>query len=77
MTRLNCASTTKAYLLDILYTERRNGDFFPLVVTVLPVVVLIDSFPSGQERCHWFILALIRVSVAKFDFNYGFNFSIP
>ena len=50
---------------------------FPLVVTVLTMIVFLDSFPQIQDRCHWFTLVEIRVSVAKYDVNDGFYLSIP
>ena len=40
MTQLNYESTTGASLPSILSTERTNGEIFPLVVTVLNVLVL-------------------------------------
>ena len=48
-----------------------------LVATVLTIILLFDSFPLGQERCHWFILILIRVRVTNFDINDGFKWAIP
>ena len=42
---------------------------------VLTVIVFLDSLLI-QERCHWLILVVIRVSVTKFDANYGSSLSI-
>ena len=50
---------------------------FLLVVAVLMVLVLFDSLEPGQERCHWFILLGIRVSVTKFDVSDGVGLTIP
>ena len=49
----------------------------PLVMTVLTVLVFLDLFPSGQERCHWFVLLHIRVNVTKFDVNDDVDLKIP
>ena len=57
-------------------TERTNGKKILLAVTVHTMLVFLDSFPTIQERCHWFILVGILVSVAKFDVNYGFDLLI-
>ena len=46
-------------------------------MTVLTVLVLVDLFPPGQERCHWLLLVRIRVSVTRFDVNDGVNLMIP
>ena len=48
-----------------------------MVVTVLTVLVLIDSLPQIQEFYHWFILVGISVRVANFDGNDGFYLSTP
>ena len=53
--------------------ERTNGDFFPLIVAVIIVLIFFDNLPQIQELRHWFTLVGIRVSVAKFDANYGFD----
>ena len=50
---------------------------FPLIVAVLTVLILLDCFPPSQERCHWLVFVIIRVSVANFDANDGFSLSIP
>ena len=50
---------------------------FPLVVTVLIVLVFLVSFPLSQDRCHWLIIVGICISVTKFDVNDGLNLSIP
>ena len=50
---------------------------FPLVVIVITVLFLIDSFPPIQERYQWLLLVGIRISIAKFDVNYVFNLPIP
>ena len=50
---------------------------FPLVVTVITVLVFLDHLPPVQERCHWFVLVRIRISVAKFYVNDGINLKIP
>ena len=50
---------------------------FLLVITVLTVLIFIDSFPQNQERCHWFIILVIHVSITNFCVNYGFNLLIP
>ena len=77
MVRLNCAITTSASLPRIPSIERTNGENFPLVVTVLTMLISIDIFSPIQEHCHWFILVGIRISVAKFYINDGFDLSIP
>ena len=45
---------------------------FPLIVTVLTMLVFLDSLPSIQEHCHWIILVGIRTRISKFDIDYGF-----
>ena len=50
---------------------------FTMTVTVLTVLVFIDSFPPIQELFHRLILVVIRVSFAKFDLNNGSSLSIP
>ena len=49
---------------------------FLLVVTVLTAIVFLDIFPPVQERCHWFVIIRIRVSVTKFDVNNGIKLTI-
>ena len=46
-------------------------------MTVLTVLVFLDIFLHSHGRCHWFILVRIRVSVTKFDVNYGVDLTIP
>ena len=58
-------------------TEITNGEKNPLIITVLTVLVFLESYPPRQERCHCCILLGIYVSVAKFDANYGFDLFIP
>ena len=67
---------TRYSLPSIPSTEITNGRN-PLVMTVITVLVFLDLFPSSQERCHWFILVHIYISVSKFDINDGVNFAIP
>ena len=50
---------------------------FPLVVTVLTVLVFLDLSLPGQERCHWMVLVRIRLSVTKLDVNDGVDLNIP
>ena len=47
-----------------------------LPVTVLTVLVFLDLFSPGQERCHWFIFVCIHISVAKFDVNDGVDLTV-
>ena len=49
---------------------------FLLIVTVLTVIILLDSFQPIQELHHWLVYLGIRVSVAKFDDNDGVSLSI-
>ena len=49
----------------------------PLIMKVLTVLILIDCLPPIHEYCHWLIFLGIRISIAKFDVNYGFIRSIP
>ena len=50
---------------------------FPLVVTVITMLVFLDIFPPVQERCRWFVLVRIHVSITKFELNDGVNLTIP
>ena len=49
---------------------------FPLVVTVLIVIVIFDRLPSDQECCHWIVLVRIHVRITKFDVNDGVDLTI-
>ena len=49
---------------------------FPLVVTVLTVLVFLDIFPPGQELCHWIVIVNICVSISNLDFNDGVDFCL-
>ena len=77
MTRLNLEIKTRASLPSIPSTERTNGDFFPLVMAVLTVLVFLDLLSPGHECYHWFVLVRIRVRVTKLDVNDGVNLMIP
>ena len=57
--------------------KEQTAKMFPLVVTVLTMLVFLDLFPPGQERCNWFVLVRIRVSVTNFDVNNGVSLTIP
>ena len=50
---------------------------FLLIVTVLTVVIFLDSLPTIQEGHHWLIFVVIRISVAKFDINDGISLPTP
>ena len=55
----------------------KRQKMFPLVVTVLTVLVFFDIFPPEQERCHWLVLVRIRVSVTYLDVNDSADLTIP
>ena len=50
---------------------------FLLFVKFLTLLVFLDLFPPGKERCHWLILVRIRVRISKFDVNDGNELTIP
>ena len=50
---------------------------FPLIVTVIIVLIFSDKLPPSQEIHHWIVLVGIRIIVAKFDINDGVILSIP
>ena len=77
MVRLNCASTARIPLPSMPSTEITNGENFLLIVTVITVLIFLDSFPPIYERRHWLILVGIRVRIAKFHVNDGVRLLIP
>ena len=50
---------------------------FPLIVTVLTVIVLLDIYPPIKECRHWLIFVGIRIRFTKFDTNDDLILSIP
>ena len=50
---------------------------FPLIVTVLTVIFLLDIYPPIKECRHWLILVGIRIRFTKFDTNDDLILSIP
>ena len=61
MSGLKFASTTNAYFLRIPPTERKNGDFLMLFVTVITMVIYISLPPTIQEILHWLLPVGVHV----------------
>ena len=53
------------------YTEREDGDFFPLLLSDITVIIFILLIPKSQELIHWFVLLVFRIRVSKYDVDYG------
>ena len=52
-------------------TERKNGEFFPLLVAVLTVFIFIFLIPSIHEILHWLLHEGVYVQASKYDADYG------
>ena len=50
---------------------------FPVIVSVLTVLILIGLIPPGQERRHWLKSVGIDISIAKFYVNDGVSLLVP
>ena len=59
------------------YSERKNRDFFPLLVSALKVFIFIFLLPSIQELPHWFLLLGVCIWVVTSDVDYGVIMAFP
>ena len=50
---------------------------FPLIVSVIIVLIFILLLPTSQELIHWFVLVGIRIFISKSDVNYGISLDLP
>ena len=77
MSRLEFASTTRASFTCMQSIERTSGEFYPLLVAMLAVLVLIFFPPPKQEHFYWLLLVGVTVWVPKYDVNDGFSLTSP
>ena len=71
MSRLKFVSMTRASFLSITSNERGNGEFLPLLVVLLTVIILLFILPTSQEIIHRFVIAGIPVRLFKYEVDDG------
>ena len=46
-------------------------------MAVFTIIILLFLLPTTQELIHWLILVGIRVSITKYDVDYGVSIDFP